>query len=54
MNFRGPAALRGRLKVSKRMAVVAILCGLLVLVPYLARTQEQNETEEAQQAPPLA
>ena len=46
------AVLRG-LSVSKRVAVVAILCGLLGMVPYLARTQEQNEGEETTQQAPL-
>src|SRR5215470_8455781 len=42
-----------RLSVSKRVAAAAILCGLLSIVPFLARTQEQNEVEEAPQQAPL-
>ena len=42
-----------RLTVSKRVAAAAILCGLVGMIPYLARTQAQNEIEEGQQETPL-
>ena len=39
--------------VGQRVAVAALLCGLVAIVPYLAVTQEQNEIEEAAQQLPL-
>src|SRR5262249_57574415 len=42
-----------RLRVGKQVGVAAALFGLLGIVPYLARTQEQNEIEEGRQQSPL-
>src|SRR5215467_8886799 len=37
--------------VGRPLVAAVIVCGLAGIVPYLARTEEQNEVEEAQQAP---
>src|SRR5271157_2106152 len=42
-----------RLSVTKRLAVAAVLCGLLGIVPYLAITQEQSGIDQALQQSPL-
>src|SRR5215470_2990243 len=40
-------------RVGRPLAAAVILCGLAGIVPYLARTQEQNEIEGAPQQAPL-
>jgi hypothetical protein len=39
--------------VGRRLAVAAILCGLVGIVPYLAVTQEQSDVEAESQQTPL-